>query len=81
MKRIEIKKLDKDGFFGIRKHWVDHEDVEVIINGDTYLVPKGRKPHKVMPWKSKFGPDSDFEMAMYKVPVLAREENQMELFK
>jgi len=78
MKRLIINKLDK-GYFGIRSNFVEREDVEVFYNGETYLVKRGTKPHRVTTIQSKFE-EKPMTINMYRIPVLAREENQMRLF-
>jgi hypothetical protein len=80
MKKLIINSLDK-GYFGIRDSFVKSGDVEVIHDGQTYIIKKGTMPHKMVKKKSKFGPENDFFIYMYKAPVIAEAKNQMELFK
>lgn len=78
MKRLIINKLDR-GYFGIRSNFVEREDVEVLYNGETYLVKRGTKPHRISLISSKFRTEP-MEIWMYRLPVIASEENQMRLF-
>lgn len=78
MKRLVISKLDK-GYFGIRSNFVEREDVEVIYNGEAYLVKRGTKPHRVTTIPSKFE-EKPMTIFMYKAPVIANLENQLKLF-
>jgi len=78
MKRLIINKLD-NGFFGIRSNFVEREDVEVVYNGETYLVKRGTKPHRISQIPSKFE-EKPMTIFMYKAPVIANLENQMRLF-
>lgn len=80
IKRI-INKLTPDGFFGLPDYLVKKDDVEAIVNGESYIVPKGRKPHRIMPWESRPEIGRHFEVWMYRLPVIASEENQMRLFQ
>lgn len=79
MKRLVINSLDK-GMFGVRDSFVKSGDVEVIHDGQTYIIKKGTMPHKMVKKKSKFGPENDFFIYMYKAPVIASLENQLRLF-
>lgn len=78
MKRLVINKLDR-GYFGIRSNFVEREDVEVIYNGETYLVKRGTKPHRVTTIPSKFE-EKPMTIFMYKAPVIAGEKDQLTLF-
>jgi len=76
--RLVINKLH-DGYFGIRSNFVEREDCEVIYNGEKYLVKRGTKPHRISKIPSKFE-ETPMTINMYKIPVLAREEDQLRLF-